>query len=83
MRESEITRELSRLHRATDILMKRMAEVENRLSPVMRGELPEKVSGDTPEESVNTPTGNSIREASRKIEAVSRAMGVISNRLEI
>lgn len=83
VRESELTREISRLHRLTDTLQKRTAELENRLGPVMRGSEPEKSSDPQTEEAVHTPTGVSIRDCRRKVENTLAVLGSVTRRLEI
>jgi hypothetical protein len=82
VRETEISRELSRLHRATEDLVKSASELENRLQSVSRIE-PSLASEKTPEVGTNTATGTSIQEATRKVEMVANALCQLRNRLEI
>jgi hypothetical protein len=82
VRETEISRELFRLHRATEDLYKNVSELETRLQSVSRAE-PHSTSEKTSEQATSTSTGSSIQEATRKVELVAMALYQLRNRLEI
>lgn len=80
-RDTELDREVSRLHRAVDALLSRASSLEVQLAPILYSDALQ--TTETPDEPVSTPIGKQLRDASKKIEIAVRALTGVSDRLAI